>query len=558
MLTDLKIENVAVIKKADIFFENGLNILTGETGAGKSIVIDSINAVLGERTSKELVRGGEKGAKVTAFFEDISQNVKDLLLELDIEQEEDGTLLISRVVTADGRSSCKVNGQPLTATMLKRLGRELITICGQHDSQKLLQSESHIGYIDALANCAGLLEEYRTLYHKMLRIKKEVDALETDEADKQNRLDFLEYQINELENANITIGEIARLKEEKLRVQNREKILQNLYSCHSLLAGDENTAGLADNLYALSSFLAQLSDYHSEFSPYVNSVTDFKYELDECLSDVSAEIEKLGESDENIDSIEERLDVLYRLSKKYGDTEEKMLAFLEKAKEEYDSIALSDERREELLQKLAATEKEVFDLGCLISDHRKAAALRFESQVSNELAFLDMPHARFSVGFKDREPYENGLDEVEFLFSANAGQEERPLSKIASGGELSRVMLAIRCVLTDSTDEGTMIFDEIDTGVSGRAAHKIAAKLREVSKGKQVICVTHLAQIAAFADNHLLIEKKTDDEETVTKVKKLEGEERVHELARIIGGDVITQSTLKSAQELIDFSRTSS
>lgn len=558
MLTDLKIENVAVIKKADIFFENGLNILTGETGAGKSIVIDSINAVLGERTSKELVRDGEKGAKVTAFFEDISQNVKDLLLELDIEQEDDGTLLISRVVTADGRSSCKVNGQPLTATMLKRLGRELITICGQHDSQKLLQSESHIGYIDALANCAGLLEEYRTLYHKMLRIKKEADALETDEADKQNRLDFLEYQINELENANITIGEIARLKEEKLRVQNREKILQNLYSCHSLLAGDENTAGLADNLYALSSFLAQLSDYHSEFSPYVNSVTDFKYELDECLSDVSAEIEKLGESDENIDSIEERLDVLYRLSKKYGDTEEKMLAFLEKAKDEYDSIALSDERREELLQRLAATEKEVFDLGCLISDHRKAAALKFEAQVSNELAFLDMPHARFSVCFKDREPYENGLDEVEFLFSANAGQEERPLSKIASGGELSRVMLAIRCVLTDSTDEGTMIFDEIDTGVSGRAAHKIAAKLREVSKGKQVICVTHLAQIAAFADNHLLIEKKTDDEETVTKVKKLEGEERVHELARIIGGDVITQSTLKSAQELIDFSRTSS
>ena len=557
MLTDLKIENVAVIKKADIFFEEGLNILTGETGAGKSIVIDSINAILGERTSKELVRSGEKGAKVTAFFENISQNVKDVLAELDIEQEEDGTLLISRIVTADGRSSCKVNGQPLTATMLKRLGRELITICGQHDSQKLLQSESHIDYIDALANCRGLLNEYRELYHKMLRLKREIAALETDESDKQNRLDFLEYQINELENANITVGEIDRLKEEKLRVQNREKIMQNLYSCYSLLAGDENTAGLADNLYALSSFLAQLSDYHSEFSPYVNSVTDFKYELDECLSDVSAEIEKLGDDDENIDSIEERLDVLYRLSKKYGGTEEEMLAFLEKAKNEYDSIAFSDERKAELLKKLAAIEKEVFDIGCLISDHRKAAALRFEAQVSNELAFLDMPHAHFSVDFQDREPYENGLDEVEFLFSANAGQEEKPLSKIASGGELSRVMLAIRCVLTDSTDEGTMIFDEIDTGVSGRAAHKIAAKLREVSKGKQVICVTHLAQIAAFADNHLLIEKKTDDEETITKVKKLEGEERTYELARIIGGDVITPATLKSAQELIDFSLTS-
>ena len=557
MLTDLKIENVAVIKKADIFFENGLNILTGETGAGKSIVIDSINAVLGERTSKELVRDGEKSAKVTAFFEYISQNVKNVLDELDVEQEDDGTLLISRTVTSDGRSSCKVNGQPVTATMLKRIGRELITICGQHDSQKLLQSESHLGYIDALANCGGLLEEYRVLYKKMQSLKKELSALDTDEADKKNRLDFLQYQINELESADITVGEIENLKAQKAKIQNREMILNSLYACHSLLAGDENTAGLAQNLYALSSFLAQLSDYHSEFLPYAQSVTDFKYEMDECLSDISARIDGADESDASIDAIESRLDVLYRLSKKYGNTEEEMLSYLEKARDEYDSIAFSGERKAELEEKLSSCEKEVFDLGCLISDHRKAAALRFEAQVSSELSFLDMPYARFSVFFKDREPYENGLDEVEFLFSANAGQEEKPLSKIASGGELSRVMLAVRCVLTGNTDEGTMIFDEIDTGVSGRAAHKIAAKLREVSLGKQVICVTHLAQIAAFADNHLLIEKQTDDEQTVTKVKKLEGENRIRELARIIGGDVITPSTMKSAQELIDFSLTS-
>ncbi len=554
MLTDLKIENVAVIKKANIFFESGLNILTGETGAGKSIVIDSINAVLGERTSKDLVRNGEKGAKVTAFFENISQNVKDILTELDIEQEDDGTLLVSRTVTTDGRSTCKVNGQPVTATMLRRLGRELITICGQHDSQKLLQSESHLGYIDALANCGGLLEEYRVLYKKMLGIKKELSALDSNEAEKKNRLDFLEYQINELESADITVGEIERLKAEKAKIQNREMIINNLYACHSLLAGDENTAGLAQNLYALSSFLAQLSDYHSEFLPYSQSVTDFKYEMDECLSDITAKIEETGESDVSIDSVESRLDVLYRLSKKYGSTEEEMLSYLERAKEEYDAIAFSDEKKAELEEKLTECEKEVFDLGCLISDHRKAAALRFETQVSNELAFLDMPYAKFTVGFKDREPYENGLDEVEFLFSANAGQEEKPLSKIASGGELSRVMLAIRCVLAGNTDEGTMIFDEIDTGVSGRAAHKIAAKLREVSLGKQVICVTHLAQIAAFADNHLLIEKQTNEEETVTKIKKLDSDNRIRELARIIGGDVITPSTLKSAQELIDFS----
>lgn len=264
MLTELKIENVAVIKKADIFFEDGLNILTGETGAGKSIVIDSINAVLGERTKKELVRGGEKGAKVTAFFEKISQNVRNALDELDIEQEDDGTLLISRTVTADGRSSCKVNGQPVTVTMLKRLGRELITICGQHDSQKLLQSESHLGYIDALANCQGLLEEYRVLYKKMQSLKKELSALDMNQAEKKNRLDFLEYQINELENADITVGEIESLKAEKAKIQNREMIMNSLYACHSILAGDENTAGLSDGLYSLSSFLAQLSDYHRD------------------------------------------------------------------------------------------------------------------------------------------------------------------------------------------------------------------------------------------------------------------------------------------------------
>ncbi len=556
MLTDLKIENVAVIKEANIFFEPGLNILTGETGAGKSIVIDSINAVLGERTTKELVRSGEKGARVTAFFENISDNVKAVLAQLDVEGEEDDSLLISRTFTCDGRSSCKVNGQPLTATMLKRLSRELITICGQHDSQKLLQPESHLGYIDALANVAGLLEEYRGFYHELLSLRRELCSLDSDEENKQSRLDFLEYQISELENAAITVGETKRLKEEKSRVQNREKILKNLYSCHSLLAGDENTAGLADSLYALSSFLAQLSDYHSEFSPYAESVANFRYELEECLNDVSSKISEFDSTDEDIDSIEMRLDVLYRLSQKYGATEEDMISFLEKAKEEYNSIAFSAERRAELEKQVAALEKKVFDLGCLISDHRKAAALRFEAEVAGELAFLDMPRAAFSVEFKDREPYENGIDEVEFLFSANAGQQQRPLSKIASGGELSRVMLAVRCVLAQSTDEETMIFDEIDSGVSGRAAHKIAAKLREVSHGRQVVCVTHLAQIAAFADNHLLIEKQSDIDETQTKVKKLDGEERTQELARIIGGDVVTPSTLESARELIDFSHT--
>lgn len=554
MLTNLKIENVAVIEKANITFENGLNIMTGETGAGKSIVIDSINAVLGERTSKELVRTGESTAKVTAFFEDIPKSAEVVLKGLDIDDEGDGSLLISRVVSLDGRSSCKVNGQPVTATMLRRLSRELITICGQHDSQTLLQSESHLGYIDELAECSGLLSQYRELYNEMKKLRKELDALSVSEADKQSRLDFLSYRINELENANIVPGERENLRAQKAKIQNREKIMTTLYACKSLLSGDENTAGLADKLYSLSSFLAQLSDYHSDYEGYISSIDSFRYELEDCLSQVSSELDSFEEEPVDINEIEERLDVLYRLSRKYGETEEDMLASLEEAREEYDSIAFSDEKKARLEKELKEKESEVFNLGCVISDCRKAAALRFEKQISSELTFLDMPHAAFSVSFKDTEPQENGLDEVEFLFSANAGQEPRPLAKIASGGELSRVMLAIRCVLTGQDRNEVMIFDEIDTGVSGRAAQKIAAKLKQVARGRQVICVTHLAQIAAAADNHLLIEKETDGIKTVTKVKKLSENERERELARIIGGDIITESTLRSAKELIEFS----
>lgn len=554
MLKNLKIENVAVIEKANITFENGFNVMTGETGAGKSIVIDSINAVLGERTSKELVRTGETSAKVTAFFEDIPESAMTVLKELDIDCEEDDSLLVSRALSFDGRSSCRVNGQPVTATMLRRLSRTLITICGQHDSQTLLQGESHIGYIDSLAECGGLLSQYRELYREMKRLKKELASLFVSEADKQSRLDFLSYRINELENANIIPGERESLRAQKAKIQNREKIIGTLYACKELLSGDENTGGLADKLYSLSSFLAQLSDYHSSYETYISSIDSFRYELEDCLSEVSSELDSFEEEPTDINEIEERLDVLYRLSRKYGETEEDMLSALEEARAEYDSIAFSDEKKAQLEAELKKKESEVFNLGCVISDCRKAAALRFEKQVALELSFLDMPHAVFSVSFRDTEPQENGLDEVEFLFSANVGQEPKPLSKIASGGELSRVMLAIRCVLTGDGSGETMIFDEIDTGVSGRAAQKIAAKLRQVAFGRQVICVTHLAQIAAAADNHFLIEKETDGVKTVTKVKKLSENERESELARIIGGDIITDATLRSARELIEFS----
>lgn len=553
MLSELKINNVAVIEKAEIAFENGLNILTGETGAGKSIVIDSINAVLGERTSKELVRDGAQNAKVSAFFEDIPTKAKEILDEFEIESEDEEGLLVSRTITADGRSSCRINGQPVTASMLKTLGRELITICGQHDGQHLLQKESHLSYVDYLAGTADDLEEYREIYHTLLSKEKELSAICQSETDKQQRLEFLSYQINELQNADISVGEREELTAKKHKIQNREKIASALYGAKTVIGGDENTAGLIDMLYSLENALSGASEYNNDFEAFLQSAENFRYEIEDCLSAVTDELSDLDENDIDINSVEQRLDLLYRLSRKYGETEEEMLSFLEKIEDEYNNIRTSDERAKEIEAEIDVLKDELYKKAQYISEKRKEYAAKFEVDVMSELSFLDMKGALFSVDFKESKPGENGIDEVEFLLSANAGQVPKPLCKIASGGELSRVMLAIRCVLSDAENCDTIIFDEIDTGVSGKAAHKIAYKLRQVSNGKQVLCVTHLAQIAAGADNHLLVEKIFADNKTYTAVRKLVDDERIREIARIIGGDVITKTTLMSACELIDF-----
>ncbi|MCM1393093.1 MAG: DNA repair protein RecN, partial [Ruminococcus sp.] len=421
------------------------------------------------------------------------------------------------------------------------------------DSQKLLQKESHITYIDTLAGIDFLKDEYRMQYRKLIKLKRELLSIKQDESDKVQRLEFLKYQIDELQNANITIGERDELLAEKKKIQNREKIISSLYNAHRILNGDENTAGLMDSLYNLSSFLAQLSDYHAQFETYEKSIDNFRYEMEDCVSALSSEISSMDDNDIDIDSIEERLDLLYRLSRKYGSSEEEMLDYLEKITNEYDSIITSDERVLELESEIDKLSVDVLEKAKAISDKRKAFATQFEIDVMAELEYLDMRGARFKVLFNETSPQENGIDEIEFLISANSGQEPKTLSKIASGGELSRVMLAIRCVISGSENIGTMIFDEIDTGVSGRAAHKIAYKLKQISNGRQVICVTHLAQIAAAANNHLFIEKNTVDSKTYTVVKKLDGEQRISEIARIIGGDVITDATLMSARELIDF-----
>lgn len=555
MLTSLKIENVAVIEKAEILFSDGLNILTGETGAGKSIIIDSINAILGERTSRELIRDGADKAKVTAFFENVPDSVTEKLKEYEIDSEDDDSLLITRVIACDGRSSCKINGCAVTVTMLKNIGRDLITICGQHDSQYLLLKERHLGFIDALANCDEFLESYSEIFNEIKQVSKKLKRLINDDTDKARRTEFLKFQIDELTNAKIVVGEKDDLISKKKKIQNREKLVTAVNLCNSILNGNDDKTGVLSELYSLADALKELSSYDNKFAEFFDSISDFKYILDDCAGEISDALDDLNDNETNIDAIEERLDLLYRLSKKYGDTEEEMLEFLDKITEAYNSITMSDEIKAELQKEYDELSEELFKRGCYLSDCRKQTAIEFENKVTQDLHYLDMPSAVFSVDFKDAPATRTGIDDAEFLFTANEGQEPKPLAKIASGGELSRVMLAVRCALSDSDEVSTMIFDEIDTGVSGRAAHKIAYKLHQLAKSKQVLCVTHLAQIAAYADNHLYIEKKVQDGSTRTEVTSLEPEARVREIARIIGGDIVTQTTLNSARELIDFAK---
>lgn len=552
MLTSLKIENVAVIERAEILFDNGLNILTGETGAGKSIVIDAINAILGERTSKDIVRSGCDKAKVTALFEDIPDSLKAELENYDIDCD-DGCILVTRIISADGRGSCKINGSPVTVSMLKETGRKLISICGQHDSQFLLQKDRHISFIDKYSDSYELLSDYKETYAQLKNANKQLRKLLQNEEDKERKLEFLKYQIDEISNAEIRVGEKEELLKQKKKIDSIEKIMKNLDAASVLIGGDGDSAGISSSIYSLIRCLSDVSEYDSRFNDYISSLNDISYVLDECSRTVNSALSESGDGYFDINSVEERLDVIYKLSRKYGSTEEEILEYFDKISQEYESIVMSDELAEKLMTEISELEDELFKRGCYLSDCRKNAAAELEKLIKQELIYLDMPSAEFVVDFKDVNALENGMDEVEFLFSANAGQEPKPLHKIASGGELSRVMLAIRCVLTDTDELGTMIFDEIDTGVSGRAAHKIADKMKSLSEKKQIICVTHLAQIAAYADHHFYIEKTTTDSATYTEITSLSYDDRVREIARIIGGDVLTESTMQSAAELIDF-----
>ena len=551
MLSNLQIENIAVIKSASIDFENGFNVMTGETGAGKSIVIDSLNAILGERTSRELIRSGADSASVCAEFQNVGDNVKNELEKLGIEK--DDTLIVSRKLTPDGKNVCRINGMPATVSMLKALGVQLVNIHGQLDNQSLLSPETHCSFIDKLAGSGRELNEFKELYSLYIKKENELKSLNTDVNEKNRRLDILNYQIEEIQKADIRPGEKDELTEKLGFLRNAEKVLDLLHAAYAALNGDGEMPGAADIAADAASKLLSAADYSSDFAETANGVNDAAMNLSAYTEELRDKIYSLDYDPNETERAEERLDVIYRLSQKYGDSEEDILAYLENAEKERDALSFSDERAEQLRAETEKAYNEALAAAKKLSEIRIEAGKKFSADVERELAFLDMPSVKFIVNDSVGELYENGIDNIEFLLSANAGEEPKPLSKIASGGEHSRIMLAIKCELSELADIATLIFDEIDSGVSGRAALKIAAKMKELSKTHQVICVTHLAQIAAFADEHKLISKEEKDGRTYTCIASLDYNGRKYELARIMGGLTVTQSILNSAEELLSY-----
>ncbi len=550
MLKTLNIENIAVIEKAQIEFNNGLNVLTGETGAGKSIVVDSINAILGERTSRELVRHGADYAFVSALFEDVSDNVAEKLESMGYSPEEDGTLLLTRKITEAGKSVCKINGASATVSILKEIGQMLVNIHGQHDSQSLLNPDSHFLFIDMLSENKEIFADYKNSFHQLITIRRRLKALTDDEEDKDRVLELLDYQIKELESADISVNERTELQKKKAVMDSREALLRALNSSLSALSGNDEFSGAAT---LVSSCIKEFLSVNASaaIEKIVSKLTDISDEIESVRDLINHEISALDFNEAEREMVEDRLDCLYKLSLKYGNTEEEMLHFLEKAKEKRNAVLYNDDELERLTAEYDKLLEEVMEKADHLSDHRKKIADAFENNVKAQLAFLDMPKIQFKVKFEKGSLTSNGYDKIEFLISTNPGEPAKPLAKIASGGELSRIMLAIKNVIVHNDTIGTLIFDEIDTGVSGRASRKIGLKLKAVSKGTQVITVTHSAQIASAADEHFLIQKDFENNKTYTKVSSLDFEGRKKELARIMGGLDITDTLLKSAEEML-------
>lgn len=551
MLKTLDIENIAVIEKAQIEFSAGFNVLTGETGAGKSIVVDSINAILGERTSRELVRNGADFAFVSALFTDINKTVKDKLSELGYIPEEDNSLLLTRRISSDGKSACKINGRPATVSVLREVGDTLVNIHGQHDSQSLLNPDCHYKFIDMLSGGSELIENYKSAFSEFIHIRRRLKQLTAQAEKNDNNTELLDFQINELENADIKAGETEKLTARKKILDNADGALEAYNAVLSTLSGDDENAGVKLSLASVANEIEKYSDVSDDTAKAYSLLQNIDDELETVKSLVENAAQSLDYDPDEKEKIEERLDQLYRLGKKYGGTEEAMLENLEKFKAQRAAINTDEEELEKLTEEYDSSFDKVQKLAGELSDLRKQTALKFENDVKAQLEFLDMPKISFKVNFEKGILSSAGIDKIEFLISTNPGEPPKPLAKIASGGELSRIMLAIKNILAYNDTVDTLIFDEIDTGVSGRASVKIGMKLKSVSKNTQVITVTHSAQIAAFADTHFLIQKDYENERTYTKVTALDFENRKYELARIMGGLQITDALLEGAEEML-------
>ncbi len=549
MLQLLHIENIAVIEEADITFDEGFNALTGETGAGKSIVIDAMGAVLGQRTSRDLIRTGAAKAFVSAMFSGVPS--LPVLEECGLEAE-DGELLLQREIYADGKNACRVGGRPVTVAQLRRIGGALLNIHGQHDGQQLLDEEQHGAYLDSFGRVEAELGAYAACYEAMEVTRKKLKSLQMDEAEKERRMDSLTFQIKELEKAQLKPGEEEALLQRRNLLRNSEKFMSAVQGAVWSLTGGDDGGGAVSELREAAgavSGVKGLDDRFGQLHERLENLYSEAYDVAETLRDLQ---DSFDFSPQELDELEGRADLLYRLKKKYGPTVEDMLAYLEKCREELDQIAFAADTTARLQKQLEKERGRAMKAARALSEARKAAAKRLEERIQEELRQLDMPKVRFAICFEEKEPDALGIDVVRFLMSANVGEELRPINKVASGGELARIMLALKNVLAENELIGTLVFDEVDTGVSGRAAQKVAEKLAQVSRRKQVLCVTHLPQLAAMADTHFSVEKGEREGRTYTRVLRLDRERRKEELARLTGGQRVTSALLAGAEELLD------
>lgn len=547
MLRLLHIENIAVIEQADILFEDGFNVMTGETGAGKSIVIDAISAILGERAYRDMIRTGCGKASVRAVFDRVPELA--WFAENDVPCEDE--LTVQREIYLDGKNVCRVNGLPVSVSVLKKLGLQLINIHGQHDSAALFDENYHLSFLDSFACNEDLLEAYRQKYQSLQALRREMERLSMDESEKLRRMETLKYQIEEISRAALKAGEDETLEARRKLLQNAEKLSDGLEEASRCLNGGEDSDGAASLLAQAERALAKLTRFDESLTALHDTVADLMYQVQDAAEQAGDRIYAMSYSADELERIEERLDIIHRLRRKYGATCEDILSYLDRAKDELDEIEFADEKMEQLRKKEKAALREAMDAAMALRESRKQAAAGLAERVLKELADLDMKKVRFSCEFTETELSPLGADAVAFYMSANLGEALKPLNKVASGGELARIMLALKNVLAERDHVPTLIFDEVDTGVSGRAAQHVAEKLRAVSKNKQVLCVTHLPQLAALADTHFLIEKNERDGRTFTAVTPLDFEGRKRELARIIGGATITQTTLQSAAEML-------